>query len=76
MAGIRLARWGNSAALRVPKHVLDCAALKIGDRVQLRLLENNDLLVRAARPHESPANYVPGNAPAKGESNVTADEKW
>lgn len=71
-----LNRWGHSIGLRIPTALAECAALKIGDTVLVRLLENNDLLVRAARPRESPANYVPGNAPAKGESNVIADEKW
>jgi len=76
MAGIRLSRWGNSAALRVPRHVLDCAALKIGDAMYVNVLPSGDLLVRAARPRESPVGYVLGNAPAKGESNLPADEKW
>ena len=76
MAGIRLARWGNSAALRVPRHVLDCAALKIGDAMYVNVLPSGDLLVRAERPRDSPASFVPGNAPATGESNVTAEEKW
>jgi hypothetical protein len=44
--------------------------------VHVRLLDSGDLLVRAARPRESPANYVPGNAPATGESNATAEEQW
>lgn len=76
MAGIRLARWGNSAALRVPRHVLDCAALKIGDACYVTVMPSGELLVRAERPRESPVGYVPGNAPAKVESNATAEEKW
>ena len=76
MAGIRLSRWGNSAALRVPKHVLDCAALKIGDAMYVNVQPDGALLVRAERLRDSPASYVPGNAPAKVEGNVTAEEKW
>ena len=70
-----LNRWGQSIGLRIPRAVAECAALKVGDSVHVRLLDSGDLLVRAARPRESPVGYVPGNAPAKGES-TKAEEKW
>ena len=76
MAGIRLARWGNSTALRVPRHVLDCAALKIGDAMYVNVLPSGDLLVRAERPRESPVTYVSGESLPPVESAVTVEEKW
>lgn len=40
-----LARWGNSAGLRLPKHVVEAAGLEIGDQIGVRLLDNGTILV-------------------------------
>jgi antitoxin MazE len=49
MATTQLAKWGNSLALRIPKAVADSAGLRKGDPVSLRVSEDGELVVSAAR---------------------------
>jgi len=53
----RLCKWGNSLGLRIPKHVAECAALKLGDEVSVRALDGGDVRVRAAKPRKIPHGY-------------------
>ena len=40
----KLCRWGNSLGLRVSSYIVDCAHWKAGDSMEVRLLENGDVL--------------------------------
>jgi antitoxin MazE len=53
----RLCMWGHSMGLRIPKYVAECAALKVGDEMYVRVLDSGDILVRAAKPRAIPAGY-------------------
>lgn len=46
---VSISKWGNSAALRLPKNILDALSLQIGDQVNLTLKENT-LVIEAAKP--------------------------
>ena len=45
----KLCRWGNSLGLRVSSYIVDCAHLKAGDLMEVRLLDNGDVLVRPVK---------------------------
>lgn len=40
---MQVAKWGNSLAIRIPKHVVDALALKVGDDIELRALDSRTL---------------------------------
>ena len=42
---MKVSKWGNSLAIRLPVHVIDGLGLKEGDDVQLRLEGSRDLTV-------------------------------
>lgn len=46
----KLSRWGNSLGLRIPRYVVDCAHLKAGDELLVRLLDTGQILVCPANP--------------------------
>lgn len=46
---MRVARWGNSLAIRLPKQVVEALDLKEGDEINLRPLEKGAIGV-AERP--------------------------
>lgn len=46
---VSISKWGNSAALRLPKNILDALSLQVGDQVNLTLKENT-LVIEAAKP--------------------------
>jgi antitoxin MazE len=49
---IRLAKWGNSLGLRIPKAIADEAQVREGDAVELTV-EDNAIVVRPAKPQYS-----------------------
>lgn len=69
----KLSRWGNSAGLRLPRHVLECAGLQIGDEVYVRALDSGDVLVRAAKPRETPGGSVGGAVVEKTDEQILAE---
>ena len=40
----RISKWGNSAAIRLPKEIMDFLSLHIGDNVQI-IEENNAITI-------------------------------
>ncbi len=44
-----IAKWGNSAALRLPKNILDALSLHIGDPVTI-IQEGNSLVIKPCKP--------------------------
>lgn len=42
----RLTRWGNSdGGLRIPKHILETAGLRVGDEIGCRLRDDGTILL-------------------------------
>lgn len=37
--GVRITRWGNSPGLRICRQVVECAGLRVGDKVYVRVLD-------------------------------------
>jgi antitoxin component of MazEF toxin-antitoxin module len=46
-------RWGNSAAIRIPRHVLSQAKLEEGSDVEIVLLKEGEITLRAIRKRKS-----------------------
>lgn len=44
-----ISKWGNSAALRLPKHVLHTLALHIGDKVNL-VHKGHTIIIEPCKP--------------------------
>lgn len=47
---IRVSKWGNSLAIRLPKAAVDSLAVKEGESIELSL-EGEAVVIRARRPH-------------------------
>jgi antitoxin MazE len=45
--GIKVAEWGNSLAIRIPKGVVDALGLKKGDEIEVRLAGTGALEIAA-----------------------------
>lgn len=68
----KLCRWGNSLGLRISSYIVDCAHWQAGDLLEVRLLENNDVLIRPVKPRNGGGSVVaessqPEILPAKKE---------
>ena len=68
----KLCRWGNSLGLRIPAFIVDCAHWKAGDLLEVRLLENDNVLVRPVKPRNGGGSVIeessqPEQFPAKKE---------
>lgn len=48
----KIARWGGSCALRIPKMAVDTLGLDIGDVVEMRI-DGDRLIIRPDRPRYS-----------------------
>ena len=46
----KLCKWGNSLGLRISSYIVDCAQWQAGDAMEVRLLDNGDVLVRPVKP--------------------------
>ncbi len=44
-----IAKWGNSAAIRLPKNILDALSLKIGDSVTI-VQQGNTVVIEPCKP--------------------------
>jgi len=42
---MRIAKFGNSAAVRIPKNIMSASSLKFGSEIGLRLLDNGCILL-------------------------------
>ena len=46
---MRIAKFGNSAAVRIPKNIMSASSLKYGSEIGLRLLDNGCILLTPHR---------------------------
>lgn len=76
----RIARWGNSLALRLPKAVAAEAMISGGDTVEV-CVRDGEIVIRAAQPvyslRELVGKITPGNRHAeKGWGKPSGREQW
>lgn len=77
---IEVKRWGNSLALRLPKHILDSASLKEGTPVELSV-EDGAVVVRSTRKKYNLSELLEGHNKAAGCAEhdwgqKTGEEEW
>ena len=46
---IAISKWGNSAALRLPKDLLDRLSLQVGDKVEIQQ-QGNQIVITPSKP--------------------------
>jgi antitoxin MazE len=46
---VAISKWGNSAALRLPKNILETLALRIGDKVNL-VQKGHTVIIEPCKP--------------------------
>ncbi len=76
----RIAKWGNSLALRLPRKVAADAHLKEGTAVELRV-EGDSLIVTPARPKYQLSELLSQSKPAHRQKEAEwggqrGDEQW
>jgi len=54
----KIQKWGNSQGLRLPKHVLENARIRVGDDVELRADDEEIVIRKRSRPKFDLAEMV------------------
>jgi antitoxin MazE len=54
----KIQKWGNSQGLRLPKHVLESARIRVGDDVELRADDEEILIRKKSKPKFDLAEMV------------------
>ena len=49
MYSTQLNNWGNSQAIRIPKHILDDVGLNINDKVEIEVLDDS-IVIKKKKP--------------------------
>ena len=75
-----VSKWGNSLALRLPRHIADGVKLSEGQTVEFEI-SNETLIVRPTRKRFKLADLLAGYRKAKGQAEVDwggpeGDEAW
>lgn len=70
---MKIASWGNSLAIRIPKYVAEAAGWKAGARVTVRNLDNGGVLVK---PLDDIIAVTEEQSLVKAKERPPADEKW
>jgi antitoxin MazE len=60
MRGLRIAKWGNSLAVRIPRAIVKDAGLAEGDRLSLDLEADGSIVLRSSRRKYSLDELVAG----------------
>ena len=68
----KLCRWGNSLGVRISSYIVHCAHWRSGDLLDVRLLDNGDVLIRPVKPRNGGGSIAkedgtPKESPAKKE---------
>jgi antitoxin component of MazEF toxin-antitoxin module len=50
-----IARWGNSAGVRIPAEALRKSGLKVGDLVEAEARPDHSIVIRGVKPHRTRA---------------------
>ena len=74
-----IAKWGNSLALRLPRHVAADVGLHEGTVVELRV-QGGSLVVRPARPKYKLSELLAGHKTSRDEEfdwgEAQGEEEW
>ena len=75
MAQIQISKWGNSAAIRLPKAVLDELGLKQGQTVELTVQDGKGI-IEPARPKKITLAWIISEMDRLGPENAPETVDW
>ena len=75
MAQIQISKWGNSAAIRLPKAVLDELGLKQGQTVELTVQDGKGI-IEPARPKKITLAWIISEMDRLGPENAPGTVDW
>ena len=67
----RLAKWGNSLAVRLPRRIVETARLREGDALNLSVGKGGAVVMRPAHRKYRLKNWFPGSRPGIGMTKPT-----
>ncbi len=75
MTELRIAKWGNSAALRLPKAVLDELGLKAGQAVELTVREGK-VVIEPKQARKITMEWIISEMDRLGPENAPETVEW
>lgn len=75
MTRVQISRWGNSAAIRLPKAVLDELGLKQGETVELNVRDGKGI-IEPARPEKITLEWIISEMDRLGPENAPETVDW
>ena len=75
MTEIRVSKWGNNAALRLPKAVLNELGLKQGQRVKLTVKDGRGI-IEPVRPKKITLEWIISETERLGPENAPETVEW
>ena len=69
-------KWGNSNALRIPKAILDTAAIRENDRVELTAVRDTITIQKASRKYRSLDELFAGYIGERSQEHGEAEPLW
>jgi antitoxin MazE len=76
----KLCKWGNSLGVRLPQYVVERAGLRPGDYLFIRLNDAGDIVIKAVKPRDVHAAYMPADSVAQARNAYSSAEevrdKW
>jgi len=75
MAEIRIAKWGNSSAIRLPKAMLEELGLKQGETVNVSV-ENGRAILQPSRPKKITLEWIISEMKRLGSENEPELVDW
>jgi antitoxin MazE len=75
MTETRIAKWGNSSAIRLPKAMLKELGLKQGETVNVSV-ENGEAIIRPSRPKKITLEWIISETKRLGPENAPETVEW
>jgi AbrB family looped-hinge helix DNA binding protein len=72
----KLAKWGNSLGLRLPKYVEERLAIGPGDYVFVTVTDANEIVVRPVTHKNAHPGYAPLNSTSKVKKYADEVDDW
>lgn len=75
MTRVQISRWGNSAAIRLPKAMMDELGLKQGETVELNVRDGKGI-IEPARPEKITLEWIISETKRLGPENAPETVDW
>jgi antitoxin MazE len=75
MTQVKVAQWGNSTAIRLPKDIVEALGVTAGSKVDLSV-ENGRAVIRPARPEKITLKWILEESDRLGLENMPETVDW